>query len=99
MAKFRAAGPKKGPESSVVDLNLHHSDVKPLIQDDFWGYLFAAEFFLQRPSFFTELAQEFWRDLATVFLTLSRSYSWTDSGYAGMKETKWRSTQCVVISS
>ncbi len=88
MAEFRAAGPKKGQVSSVADVNLHHSDVKPLIQDGFWGYLFAAEFFLQRPSFFPELAQESWWDLAAVFLTLSRSYSWTDSGYAWYERDK-----------
>jgi hypothetical protein len=83
-----------------VDLNLHQSNVKPLIQDDFWGYRFAAEFFLQRRICLTELAQESWRDLAAGFLTvtLSRSYSWTESGFAGVIETKM-AEQCFVICS
>ncbi len=34
--------------------------------DDFGGGRLAAYFFLQRPNFLAELAQESWRDLAAV---------------------------------
>ncbi len=51
-------------------------------------------FFLQRPNFLAELAQESWRDLAAVRSSIAVTAEW-DSGYAGVKMAE----HCVVICS